>query len=116
MIYYDAVDKEEKGIFTSVTDKYEAEEWLNRQDDRFLETSVRYGMHIVEREVVTLSEIGKIATDLVTLEDWHEDDSICFWCKFPIGEEPYVSSKLDVNFPNDVTHYTRIIIPKEPSK
>nr|WP_205611581.1 hypothetical protein [Clostridium sporogenes] len=50
------MDKEEKGIFTSFTDKSEAEEWLSKQDDRLLESSIRYGMHIVEVERVTISE------------------------------------------------------------
>lgn len=50
------MDKEEKGVFTSFTDKNEAEEWLNKQDDRFHQSSVRYGMHIVEVERLTLSE------------------------------------------------------------
>ncbi|KEI94998.1 hypothetical protein N496_18685 (plasmid) [Clostridium botulinum A2B3 87] len=56
MKYYDIMDKEEKGIFTSFTDKSEAEEWLSKQDDRLLESSIRYGMHIVEVERVTISE------------------------------------------------------------
>lgn len=56
MKYYDIMDKEEKGIFTSFTDKNEAEEWLSKQDDRLLESSIRYGMHIVEVERVTISE------------------------------------------------------------
>ena len=105
MKYYYAMDKEEKGIFTSFTDKYEAEEWLNKQDDRFLKTSVRYGMHIVEKEVLTLSEIGKMATELFTLEEWGEDDGECLWWKLPIEESPYVGSPLDINFPNYVTHF-----------
>lgn len=63
-----------------------------------------------------LLEIGNKATELNTLDEWHEDDSICLWWKFPIEEEPYVGSPLDVNFPNNVTHFTRIIMPKEPSR
>lgn len=55
-------------------------------------------------------------TELFRLEDWFEEDGACLWWKFPIEEEPYVGSPLDVNFPNDVTHFTRIVIPQELSK
>lgn len=111
---YSIMDKDEEGIYISFTDRYEAEEWLNTERRIRPGRVERDGLHIVERNVVTLTEIGRQASELNKLDDWGEDDSICLWWKFPIEEEPYVGSPLDVNFPNDVTHFTRIIIPDEP--
>ena len=56
MKYYDIMDKEERGIYISFRGKREAEEWLNKQEDRLCKNSIRYGMHIVENERLTLSE------------------------------------------------------------
>lgn len=47
------------------------------------------------------------------LEEWGEDVGDCLWWKFPIEEPPYCGSPLDENFPDYVTHFTRLIIPKE---
>jgi len=48
------------------------------------------------------------------LEDWHEDDSDCLWWHFPVVEPPYCGSPLDMDFPDYVTHFTRIIAPTAP--
>lgn len=45
------------------------------------------------------------------IETWHEDIGPCLWWKFPVEEEPYVGSPLDLDFPSYVTHYTPIFIP-----
>lgn len=50
------------------------------------------------------------------LEDWHEDQGPCLWWKFPVEEEPYVGSPLDVDFPSYVTHYTPIFVPTISNK
>ena len=61
-----------------------------------------------------LLELGKNAEKLNTLEDWREEDGDCLWWRFPIEEPPYCGGPLDCKFPNDVTHFTIIAIPKEP--
>ena len=53
------------------------------------------------------------ASTPVPLEEWGEDIGDCLWWKFPIEEPPYCGSPLDENFPDYVTHFTRLIIPKE---
>ena len=68
----------------------------------------------------TFYDYGMVVRQLGRLEDmlepkpideWHEDDGPCLWWKFPIEEPPYSGSPLDVDFPDYVTHFTRIIIP-----
>lgn len=49
MKYYDIVDKDEKGIYISFTDKQQANEWLSEQP-------VSRGLHIKENERLTLQE------------------------------------------------------------
>lgn len=56
MKYYDIMDKEEEGFFISFETYEQAQNWLDKQEDRFYENSVRYGMHIVENERSTTSE------------------------------------------------------------
>lgn len=57
---------------------------------------------------------NKEATTPILLEDWGEDYGDCLWWKFPIEEPPYCGSPLDYNFPDYVTHFTRLIVPDEP--
>ena len=45
------------------------------------------------------------------LEDWFDEDGDVLWWKFPIVEPPYVGSPLDTDFPDYVTHWTRLEIP-----
>lgn len=47
------------------------------------------------------------------LAEWHEDHGDCLWWKFPVVEPPYVGSPLDDDFPDYLTHWTRIVVPKE---
>lgn len=48
-----------------------------------------------------------------TRASWHEDDGAVVWWKFPITEPPYVGSPLDDDFPDYVTHWTRVQLPFE---
>lgn len=45
------------------------------------------------------------------IEKWGEDYGDCLWWKFPIEEPPYCGSPLDCDFPDYVTHFTRLIMP-----
>jgi len=47
------------------------------------------------------------------IEEWGEDYGDCLWWSFPIEEPPYCGTPLDCNFPNHVTHFTRLILPME---
>jgi hypothetical protein len=46
------------------------------------------------------------------LDDWHEEDGGALWWKFPIVEPPYVGSPLSEDFPEYVTHWTPLPLPK----
>ena len=48
------------------------------------------------------------------LDEWHEDDGPVLWWRFPIEEPPYVGWETDDDFPDYVTHWTKIPIPEEP--
>ena len=58
-------------------------------------------------------EQHKAATNPRPLEEWEEDYGDCLWWEFPIEEPPYCGSPLDVDFPDYVTHFTRLIVPDE---
>lgn len=49
------------------------------------------------------------------LDEWCEQDGPALWWKFPIVEPPYSGSPLCDNFPDYVTHWTRIPLPLDPS-
>lgn len=51
------------------------------------------------------------ANEPKAIQDWHEDDGDCLWWAFPISEAPYCGSPLDADFPDYVTHFTRLIMP-----
>lgn len=54
------------------------------------------------------------ATELIPIENWHEDDGNVIWWKLPINEPPYVGTPLDSDFiRNYYTHFTRLIEPSE---
>lgn len=61
-----------------------------------------------------VNKLGELeeANEPQPLENWHEDLGDCLWWSFPIEEPPHVGSPLDENFPDYVTHFTRIIFPK----
>lgn len=62
---------------------------------------------------VAVRRLGELEDALVPmpLEEWHEDIGVCVWWEFPIREEPYIGSPLDVDFPSYVTHFTLILEP-----
>lgn len=62
---------------------------------------------------MAVRQLGKLEDMLEPrpIDEWHEDDGDCLWWKFPIGEPPYSGSPLNDEFPNYVTHFTRIIMP-----
>lgn len=47
------------------------------------------------------------------IEEWGEDYGDCLWWSFPIVEPPYCGNPLDSDFPDYVTHFTRLILPIE---
>lgn len=47
------------------------------------------------------------------LEEWNEEYGDCLWWRFPVEEPPYCGSPLDCDFPRDVTHFTRFVIPQK---
>jgi hypothetical protein len=70
----------------------------------------------IEREAV--AEYRRLAGELRELhtlrprEDWDEDDGVALWWALPIEEPPYVGMPLDDDFPDHVTHWTRLAIPR----
>lgn len=46
-------------------------------------------------------------------KDWAEEDGEVLWWKLPVVEAPYVGSPLFADFPDYVTHWTRIPVPGE---
>lgn len=50
------------------------------------------------------------------LEDWHEDDGEVLWWRFPIQEAPYVGDPRHDDWPGYHTHWTPLVIPKEPPR
>ncbi len=45
-------------------------------------------------------------------EEWSEaEDGVVLWWRFPIAEPPYAGTPLDDDFPDDVTHWTALVIP-----
>lgn len=49
------------------------------------------------------------------LEEWTEEDGPVLWWSFPVVEEPYVGSPLCSDWPGGLTHFTPIIVPKDPA-
>jgi hypothetical protein len=47
------------------------------------------------------------------LSQWHEDIGTVLWWKLPVVEPPYVGSPLDEDFPDYVTCWTPLVLPKE---
>lgn len=48
------------------------------------------------------------------LDEWHEDYGPMLWWRFPVEEPPYAGSPLDEDFPDYVTHWTKILVPEDP--
>lgn len=51
------------------------------------------------------------ATELVPIDSWHEDMGDCLWWALPIEEPPHCGSPLEIDFPDYVTHFTRLVEP-----
>jgi hypothetical protein len=49
------------------------------------------------------------------LEEWHEDMGEKLWWCFPVSEPPYFGSPLWSNWPGYHTHFSDILVPKQPS-
>lgn len=66
----------------------------------------------------TVKRLGELEDMLEPkpIEEWNEDFGNCLWWSFPIEEPPYCGSPLDVDFPSEVTHFTRLIEPLEAIK
>lgn len=47
------------------------------------------------------------------LKDWYEEYGDCLWWSFPVEEPPYCGTPLDCDFPDHVTHFTRLVIPQD---
>lgn len=45
------------------------------------------------------------------INEWCEGDRDCLWWSFPIAEPPYCGTPLDSDFPDYVTHFTRLVLP-----
>lgn len=48
------------------------------------------------------------------LSEYHEDCGVVLWWAFPITEPPYVGTPNDRGWPRYHTHWTQILVPKEP--
>lgn len=46
---------------------------------------------------------------------WHEEDGPVLWWFFAVEEPPYAGTPLDDDFPDYVTHWTRIVVPDCPT-
>lgn len=61
------------------------------------------------RQTVAAQAMVEPARPLV---EWSEDDGDVMWWKFPIVEPPYVGSPIADDFPDYVTHFTKIPVPE----
>jgi hypothetical protein len=48
-------------------------------------------------------------------DEWTEDDGNVLWWSLPLREPPYAGTPLDDDFPEHLTHWTRIPPPIEPA-
>lgn len=62
---------------------------------------------------MAVRQLGKLEDMMkpLPIDEWCEDIGPCLWWKFPIEEPPYCGTPLDCNFPDYVTHFTRLILP-----
>lgn len=49
--------------------------------------------------------------DVMPIDSWHEDDGPALWWGFPVAEPPYCGTPLDDDFPDYLTHWTRLPEP-----
>ncbi|WP_083258499.1 hypothetical protein [Cellulosilyticum sp. I15G10I2] len=62
---------------------------------------------------MAVKRLGELEDDneLRPIDEWGEDYGDCLWWNLPIVEPPYCGSPLDMNFPDYVTHFTRLTYP-----
>lgn len=46
------------------------------------------------------------------IDSWHEGEGPVLWWFFPVTEAPYVGTPLDDDFPEGVTHWTKLDVPE----
>lgn len=69
---------------------------------------------IVTSSIIDMRKRAEAADDAripLSRDSWDEDDGSVLWWRFPIVEPPYVGTPLDDDFPDYVTHWTRIVLP-----
>lgn len=79
---------------------------------RYCVASTAINKDVVELSIKGLEEL-KRANELRPLDEWGEEYGDCLWWALPIGEAPYCGTPLDSEFPDYVTHFTRLIVPDE---
>lgn len=95
MKYYEIMDKEEKGIFISFTEQFDALRWLKREKNRNPKRVEKQGLHIVEVDRLTLSErcdkAFAIANNAIYFNDRSDYLSalwdVCKILKSPLSED-----------------------------
>lgn len=95
MKYYEIMDKEEKGIFISFTEKFDALIWLRGEKVRNPKRVEEEGLHIVEVDRLTLSErcdkAFAIANNAIYFNDRSDYLSalwdVCKMLKSPLSED-----------------------------
>ena len=64
---------------------------------------------------VTIDEDIRVLNKAIPIDEWHEDDGVVLWWRFPIVEPPYVGSPLCSDWEEDYyTHWTPIVCPEPP--
>ena len=104
MKYYDIMDKDEKGSFITFQNREDAESWLSKQGDRFLKGSIRYNIHVVENERLTINERNEKAFTIANNAIYFNDRSdylsalheVCKMLK-PQIEENLIGNKYIMN-------------------
>lgn len=54
------------------------------------------------------------AVKAIPLAEWDHDDGNVLWWILPVVEPPYCGSPDDTDWPGYHTHFTRLILPREP--
>ncbi len=66
----------------------------------------------VLRALVAEVERLRAIEALRPLDEYHEDHGAVLWWRVPIVEPPYCGTLLDDDFPDDVTHWSPLPIPR----
>jgi hypothetical protein len=66
----------------------------------------------IEHHPLTLA--AKAAKQARPLAEYHEDQGVVLWWKFPVDEPPYMGTPLDYEWPGYHTHWTPLIVPDAP--